>query len=106
MVVERFYDAVRADDGDAACEQLGDSLRRQVESQTGRPCRAAITRFDYEGGEVVSAEVYVVNAKIDLRSGESAFLAQEPGGWKLSAIACMAEEGKPADRPFECEAEA
>ena len=105
LVVERFYDAVREDDGQAACGQLGKSLREQVESQTGQECRAAITRFDYDGGAVVSAEVYVTNAKVDLRSGESAFLARESGGWKLSAIACMPEKGKPADRPFECEAE-
>ena len=104
-VVERFYDAVREDDGQAACAQLGQSLREQVESQSGQPCRAAITRFEYEGGAVVSAEVYVTNAKVDLRSGESAFLAQESGAWKLSAIACTAEDGKPADRPFDCEAE-
>ena len=104
-VVERFYEAVREDDGQAACRQLGKSLREQVESQTGQECRAAITRFDYDGGAVVGAEVYVTNAKVDLRGGESAFLAQESGAWKLSAIACTAEDGKPADRPFDCEAE-
>ena len=102
-VVERFYEAVRAGDGAAACAQLGASLLEQVESQTEQSCRGVITRLEYEGGEIVGTEVYITNAKVDLRSGESAFLSREPDGWKLSAIGCKAEKGKPADRPFECE---
>ena len=104
--VERFYEAVRAGDGDAACEELGDPLLEQVESQTGQACREVIARFEYEGGAIAAAEVYITNAKVDLDSGESAFLSREDDGWKLSALACRAVEGKPADRPFECEAEA
>ena len=105
-VVDRFYEALRADDGEAACAQLGESLLEQVESQTAQQCGDVITRLDYDGGAIVGAEVYITNAKVDLRSGESAFLSRERDGWKLSAIACKAEKGKPADRPFECEAEA
>lgn len=104
VVVERFYEAIRADDADAACRQLSESLLEQVESQTGQSCAGVITRFDYEGGEIVDAEVYVTNAKVDLRNEESAFLSREAGGWRLSAIACRPVKGKPADRPFECEA--
>ena len=104
--VERFYEAIRAGDGEAACEELGDSLVEQVESQTQQSCRGVITRFAYEGGAITATEVYITNAKVDLDSGESAFLGREDDGWKLSALACRAEKGKPADRPFECEAEA
>lgn len=101
--VERFYAAVGGDDGAAACAELGDSLLEQVESQTRRSCPEAITGFEYEGGAIDRAEVYVTNAKVDLDSGESAFLSRERGGWKLSAIGCRAEKGKPADRPLDCE---
>jgi hypothetical protein len=104
--VERFYDAIRHDDADAACDELGQSLLEQVESQTQQSCRGVITRFDYEGGSIERAQVFITNAKVDLDSGESAFLSRESDGWKLSAIACKALEGKPSDRPFECEAEA
>ena len=103
--VERFYEAIRDDDGEGACAELSESLREEVESQEQQPCRAAITGFDYAGGAVVAAEVYITNAKVDLDSGESAFLSRESDGWKLSAIACRAEKGKSADRPFECEVE-
>ena len=104
--VERFYGAVRADDGEAACAELGESLLEQVESQTQQSCRGVITRFEYEGGSVERTQVFATNAKVDLDSGESAFLSREDDGWKLSALACKAEKGKPADRPLECEAEA
>jgi hypothetical protein len=103
--VERFYAAVGSGDAEAACAELGESLREQVESQTGEPCRVAITSFDYEGGAIDRVQVFVTNAKVDLDSGESAFLGREPDGWRLTALACKAERGKPADRPFECEAE-
>ena len=106
LVVARFYEAVDADDGAAACRELGESLLEQVESQTQRSCPEAITGFEYEPAPVEGVEVYITNAKVDLRSGESAFLGREPDGWRLSAIGCRAEKGKPADRPFECEAEA
>lgn len=39
-------------------------------------------------------------------SGESVFLDKGPDGWKLSAIACKVEDGKPRDRPLDCEVEA
>ncbi len=87
MTVERFYDAIRGDGGAGACEQLGDSLREQVESQTGWQCRAAIAGLDCEGGAVVSAEVYVVNAKVDLASGESAFLGRGTSAGEARACA-------------------
>lgn len=101
--VERFYEAVRADDGTAACEELGEGLLEQVAAQTRQSCPGVITRFDYEGGEVVGTEVYITAAKVDLSGGESVFLSREDAGWKLSALACKAEKGKPADRPWECE---
>ncbi len=105
-VVERFYAAIDADEPQAACEELGDATLEQLESQTQQPCDAVIDGLEYEGGSIVKAEVYITNAKVDLDSGESAFLSREDDGWKLSAIACKAEKGKPADRPFECEVEA
>jgi hypothetical protein len=103
---DRFYTAIREDDGAAACEELSDSLLEQVESQTEESCEDVITRFQYDGGGIDGVEVYITNAKVDLTSGESAFLSREPDGWRLTAIGCKPEEGKPADRPFDCEAEA
>ncbi|WP_205695853.1 hypothetical protein [Conexibacter sp. SYSU D00693] len=104
--VERFYDAVRHKDGEAACRQLSAPAQDQVEGQSGRRCNEAITALDLEGEAVVGAEVWVTNAKVDLRSGESAFLGREAVGWRITALGCKPEGDKPADRPFDCEVEA
>jgi hypothetical protein len=105
-VVERFYDAVRHDRAAEACAQLSDSTIQELESQSGQSCAAVITRLRYTGGAIVRAEVYITNAKVDLRGGESAFLDRQPTGWKLTAIGCRPEEGKPRDRPLQCEVQA
>jgi hypothetical protein len=106
-VVERFYDAVRQDDGSAACAQLSAPAMQALESQSGQSCDSAVTRLDYEGGAVERAQVFITSARVDLRGGESAFLDREPGvGWRISAVACKAEDGPPNEHPMDCEVEA
>ena len=104
-VVERFYDAIRHDRAEEACDQLSATAVKQLESQTEQSCRGVITRLEFEGGAIVDVHVFITNAKVDLRNGESAFLNREPTGWKVTAFGCKPEEGKPRDRPFECELE-
>lgn len=104
--VERFYDAVRRDDAGAACNELGENTVKELESQTGQSCEGVVTRLDYAGGAIVSTQVYVTSAIVDLRNGESAYLDREPSGWKLSAVGCKPEEGRPKHRPLDCEVEA
>ncbi len=101
-----YYDAIRDGDGAAACELLSDALVQQVESQEQKTRAKAATSLDYEGGVIVDVHVFITNAKVDLSTGESVFLTREPGGWKVSALACQVEDGKPRDRPLDCEAEA
>jgi hypothetical protein len=105
-VVERFYDAVRQDDGTTACAQLSAAAAGAVESQSGQPCAGAITALQYEGGAVRRTEVYLTSARVQLRSGESAFLDRGPEGWRISAVACRPLQGAPGEQPMECEAEA
>jgi hypothetical protein len=105
-VVERFYDALRQDDGSAACAQLSASAMQALESQSGQSCESAVTRLDYEGGAIERTQVFITSARVDLRGGESAFLDREPGlGWRISAVACKAELGPPSKHPMECEVE-
>jgi hypothetical protein len=105
-VVERFYDAVRHDDGTTACSQLSAAAAGAVASQSGQPCASAITELRYGGGGVMRAEVYLTSARVQLRSGESTFLDRGPEGWRISAIACRPLQGPPQQEPMECEAEA
>ena len=105
-VVDRFYTAIRQDEAETACAQLSASTVKQLESQSGQSCRSVITRLDLKGGAIADAHVYITNARVALRTGESAFLDRETDGWKLTAIGCRPEEGRPRDRPFDCEVEA
>ena len=105
-VVERFYDAVRHDRGEVACGQLTAATASAVASQSGEACRVAITQLEYGGGAIVRAQVFITSARVELRSGETAFLDRGPEGWRISAVACRAENGPPDEVPMQCEAEA
>lgn len=105
-VVARFSAALDAGRGDDACALLSDATAAQLEQTEQKPCAEAVTSLPHEPGAVANAEVYITNAKIDLDSGETMFLSREADGWKLSAVACTPADGKPADRPYECEVEA
>lgn len=104
--VQRFFSAIEGDRGEAACAELTGPARQQLESQESKPCGEAITALGLEGSGIAAAQVFITNAKVDLDSGESAFLSREAERWRISAIACKPADGKPRDRPFDCELEA
>ena len=99
-VTQRFYDAVRADDGAAACLQLSQALAEEE----GNRCERDVTGLDVADAEITSVEVYVTSAKVDTAGSGSAFLDRGPSGWKIAAAGC-APGGKPASHPFDCELE-
>jgi hypothetical protein len=101
-----FLAAQAAGDGEAACARLSRDTVEALERQEGTPCPDAVDELPLDGGAVTRVQLAVTNAKVDLRSGESVFLSREPDGWRLSAVGCRPEGGKPADRPFTCEVEA
>jgi hypothetical protein len=103
-VADRFFAAVESGDGEQACAQLSPDTRAEVESREQRDCRDAITELQLEGGSVVAVDVFVLNAIVELSSGETAFLSDGAEGWRLSAIGCQSQ-GKPSDRPYDCELE-
>lgn len=105
-VVIAFHAALDADRPGDACAQLSPDTVEALERQEQAPCDEAIGALDVDGGAIAATEVYIVNAKVDLDSGESAFLSREAAGWRISALGCRPADGKPADRPFACEVEA
>jgi hypothetical protein len=105
-VVRSFVGAYEAGDGEKACGRLSSDTVKALESQEGKPCAQAVTELQLDGGAVSEIELYVTNAKVELTTGESMFLSDESDGWRLAAVGCRPEAGKPADRPFECMAEA
>jgi hypothetical protein len=103
QVVERFYAAIAAHHPDVACRQLSASTQKQLESQSKQSCPSVIDRLQLGSGGVVGVYVAIINAKVDVRGNESAFLGKEPAGWRITAAGCKATQGKPRDRPLECE---
>jgi hypothetical protein len=104
-VVDRFFAAIEAGDGEQACAQLSPNTRGELESREQRSCAAAITGLELQPAPVQRVDVYVLNGIAELASGEAAFLSQGDQGWRLSAVGCTPEAGKPADRPYDCEVE-
>jgi hypothetical protein len=102
---ERFYAALRAHDGTRACAQLSQDTVSSLEQQASKPCRLAVRDLQLKGGRVLRTRVYITNAIVDLSADEHAFLGREPTGWKLSAVGCRFDKGKPRDRPADCEAQ-
>ena len=102
-VAERFGAAV--EDGERACAQLSPQTRAQLEKQEQRQCREAITGVRLEPGTVTRVQVYVLNAIVELSNGEAEFLEQGKEGWRLSAVGCTPQKGKPRDHPYDCQAE-
>ena len=70
--MERFYDALRQERPEIACRQLSAAAVAQLESQSGQACAKVIDRLGKNGGAIVAVEVYLTNAKVDLRNDESA----------------------------------
>ncbi len=105
-VSERFNRALAREDGTAACMELSEDTVKSLRSQEQKPCPEAILGLSLEPSGTARVQVYVTSAKVDLDSGESAFLDRSAEGWRLSAIACAPREGKPADRPYDCELQA
>jgi hypothetical protein len=54
---ERFYAAIRAGDGEAACAELADDTAKALESQSGQRCAEAVTELSSEVGAVTGVRV-------------------------------------------------
>jgi hypothetical protein len=102
-VTDRFHAALEADDGGAACAELGGETIKKLEQQEKRPCEQAILELDLPSGvRAASADVYITSAYADLGEAGADFLDEGPNGWKISAAGCMPSE---PDQPYDCELE-
>jgi hypothetical protein len=81
---------------------LSPQARAHLENEEGKPCEQAIAGLGLRASTVVRVQVFMTNAKADLRDGDSLFLSNGAEGWRLDAIGCTPTAGKPADRPYDC----
>jgi hypothetical protein len=104
-VAARFATALANDDGAVACEQLSDATIETLEQQEQAPCAQAVTELALDRGAVTRVRVYVTGAQAVYDDGGIVFLDRARDGWRLSAVGCRFEDGKPQSRPATCEAE-
>jgi hypothetical protein len=105
-VAARFYSAVAAKDGAAACSQLSEDAVAKLESEEKASCPEAVLELDLKlpAGRERSTDVYLTSAKVDLAGADSVFLDQTNDGWRISAAGCRPQAGE--EKPYECEVEA
>jgi hypothetical protein len=101
QAAERFYGAVAAKDGAGACEELGEATRKQLEQDEQEPCDEAVLGIELSGERVVRASTAITGAKVELDSGDSAFLEETPLGWEVTAAGCKPTPGQ--ESPYDCE---
>jgi hypothetical protein len=102
-VTERFYAALDAGDGRAACEALAEETRSQLEQEEGAPCEQAIVELQLPAGAMaVKASVFVTTASVSLAEGGRTFLDEFDDGWRVSAAGCTPAS---PDQPYDCELE-
>jgi hypothetical protein len=86
-----------ADPG-ARCDLLTPKALAALEKSESQPCADAIGQLPLDGGTVRSVQVWGGDAQVKL-SGDTVFLTETSGGWKVSAAACTPN----ADAPYDCE---
>jgi hypothetical protein len=100
--VERFVQAIEAQDGRAACNELSADTRAALESEEGSECEQALLSLQLSLGPVSEVKVAETSATVELSEGGSAYLEETSEGWRITAVGC---EPRP-DAPDECEVEA
>ena len=62
-----------------------------------------MTQLQLQGGRAVSTRVYVTNALVHFAGGDFVFLGRTAKGWKVDSAGCRFVNGKPRDRPADCQ---
>jgi hypothetical protein len=101
--VERVAAAFEDTAGDAQerCDLLAPTALSALEETAGEPCVEAIEDLPLEPGEVESVEVWGRDAQV-VTTGDTVFLSQMEGGWRVIAAACRPN----GEAPYDCEVEA
>jgi hypothetical protein len=101
--VERFQAALERQDGQTACDQLGQETISRLEQQQDMPCEQAIFELELPtGGDPARTTVYVTSASVTLEPGGTLFRDEASSGWESAAAG-----GRPTapELPFDCELE-
>ncbi|MEY2450964.1 MAG: hypothetical protein QOD92_538 [Acidimicrobiaceae bacterium] len=99
-VAADFYTAVAQQDGAAACALLAPQTLHEVEQSAKQPCAEAITDEDLPDdlGLVSAATVYG-NEAVVAAVGDTVFVSDFDGAWRIVAVGCTSQ----GDLPYDCE---
>ena len=97
VAADAFYRSVADRDGAAACRVLAPGTRSELVESAHKPCPAAVLAQEIPAvGDAVASRAYGTMAQV--RYGEeTAFLAEFPDGWRMTAAACTPRAGRPYD---------
>ncbi|WP_374772164.1 hypothetical protein OG756_02580 [Streptomyces sp. NBC_01310] len=96
---ERFERALASGDHEAACRLLAPETSGQLEQDAGKACREALGAEELPtAGAVRTTEVYGRQAMLRL-VGDTLFLSQFSGGWKVVAAGCTPQGEQ---QPYQC----
>lgn len=96
--VGRFENAVGQGDAAGMCAALAPGTAQELESSQKSRCVKIIgDEAVPAGGQIRSVDVYGHQARAVL-DRDTLFLSQFPGGWKVVAVGCTPQPGK----PYEC----
>ncbi|GAA2456715.1 hypothetical protein GCM10010191_90190 [Actinomadura vinacea] len=89
-----FLDAVRRDDGAAACAVLAPRAAASLET-----CPQEVTGLGLQAGPITTAQVWGDRAQVRIRAGggNTLFLARFPSGWKVTGAGCAPRPRGPYD---------
>jgi len=84
----------------ARCELLAPATLAAFEEDESAPCPEAIEQVPLQGGDVESVQIWGGDAQVRL-SGDTLFLTETRGGWRVTAAACRSQ----GEAPYDCEVE-
>jgi hypothetical protein len=87
-------------DPQARCDLLSPATLIAFESAASAPCPDAIAQVPLRGGEVTAVEVWGDDAQVRL-NGDTLFLTETGGGWRVTAAGCEPR----GEAPYDCEVE-
>lgn len=99
QVSDDFRSAVRAQDGEAACRQLSEAVRYQLEMSSGATCDVELrgARLPAEGSaQHVSVSGTAAQVRYD---DDVVFLTELGNRWKVIAAGCLSR----AKGPYDCQ---
>ena len=95
-----FYNAIAQQDGTTACVLLAPETKQEVEKAAKQPCEQAITDEDLPADlGIVSATEINGNEAIVTAVGDTVFVSDFYGQWKIVAAGCSPQ----GDLPYDCE---